>query len=217
MSSGIQWDDETYYYNDPRNDLYQLFTVSDPIRYILAKDIIETPGTVYAYRNCNTNLLGEIVRRASGQRIDVFAENYLFSKLGTIEFEWQMLRNNVVFCSGDLRLCPRDMAKFGQLFYNGGAWNKEQVISANWVNESTQSRFSTPPEWWEDGYGYQWWTKTFHSNSNSYPSYFAQGWGGQCIFVFPGSSMVVVLTGGNYFTDSPMLTLLNNYILPAVD
>jgi len=77
MSSGIEWDDETYPYSDPRNDIHQLFTVSDPIRYILSKDIIETPGTVYAYRNCNTNLLGEIIRRASGQRIDAFAENYL--------------------------------------------------------------------------------------------------------------------------------------------
>jgi hypothetical protein len=62
MTSGIEWDDETYTYFDPRNDMHQLFTVSDPIRYILSKDMIETPGTVYAYRNCNTNVLGEIVR-----------------------------------------------------------------------------------------------------------------------------------------------------------
>ena len=217
MSSGIEWDDETYYYNDPRNDIYQLFTVSDPIRYILSKDVIETPGTVFAYRNCNTNLLGEIIRRASGQRLDTFAENYLFGKLGTTEFEWQMLHNNVVFGSGDLRLRPRDMAKFGQLFFNGGVWDQEQIISVNWINESTQARFSTPPGWWEDGYGYQWWIKTFHPNSNSYISYFAQSWGGQCIFVFPENNMVVVLTGGNYFTDSPILALLNNYILPALE
>ena len=216
MSSGIEWDDETYYYNDPRNDLYQLFTVSDPIIYILSKDIIETPGTVFAYRNCNTNLLGEIIRRASGQRLDAFAENFLFGKLGITELEWQMLPNNVVFCSGDLRLRPRDMAKFGQLFLNGGVWNQEQIISANWTNESIQSRFFMPANWWEDGYGYQWWTKTFHSNSNSYESYFAQGWGGQCIFVFPANHIIVVFTGGNYFTESPMLELLNSYILPVI-
>lgn len=216
MSSGIEWDDETYYYNDPRNDLYQLFTGSNPIRYILSKDLIETPGTVFAYRNCNTNLLGEIIRRASGQRLDTFAENYLFGKLGINELEWQMLPNNVVFCSGDLRLRPRDMAKFGQLFFSGGVWKNERIISENWVNESIQTRFVMPANWWEDGYGYQWWTKTFHSNSKSFESYFAQGWGGQCIFVFPENSMIVVFTGGNYFTDSPMLELLDNYILPAI-
>ncbi|MBT8387502.1 MAG: beta-lactamase family protein [Ignavibacteria bacterium] len=217
MSSGIRWDDETYYYNDPRNDIYQLFTVSDPIRYILSKDIIETPGIAYAYRNCNTNLLGEIIRRASGQRLDVFAENYLFSKLKITEYEWQMLRNNVVFCSGDLRLRPRDMAKFGQIFFNGGTWDQEQIISVNWINESVQTRFFMPGNWWEDGYGYQWWTKTFYANSKSYGSYFAQGWGGQCIFVFPESNVIVVLTGGNYFTNSPMLELISSYILPAIN
>ncbi|NNG26347.1 MAG: serine hydrolase, partial [Ignavibacteriaceae bacterium] len=190
---------------------------SDPIRYILSKDIIETPGAVYAYRNCNTNLLGEIIRRASGQRIDTFAENYLFSKIGISELEWQMLRNNVVFCSGDLRLRPRDMAKFGQLFSNGGVWNQERIISENWINESIQTRFFMPGNWWEDGYGYQWWTKIFHSGSSYYGSYFAQGWGGQCIFVFPANNMVVVFTGGNYFRSSPMLELLSSYILPALN
>ncbi|MCW9095879.1 MAG: hypothetical protein OQJ93_00690 [Ignavibacteriaceae bacterium] len=73
-----------------------------------------------------------------------------------------------------------------------------------------------PGNWWEDGYGYQWWTIIFHSGLHYYGSYFAQGWGGQCIFVFPENNMIVVLTGGNYFSDSPMLTLLNNYILPAL-
>jgi CubicO group peptidase (beta-lactamase class C family) len=161
-------------------------------------------------------LLGEIIRRASGQRIDAFAENYLFSKLGITEYEWQMLRNNVVFCSGDLRLRPRDMAKFGQLFFNGGVWNQEQIISESWINESVQSRYFMPASWWEDGYGYQWWIKIFHSGSRYYGSYFAQGWGGQCIFVFPENNMIVVFTGENYFTSSPMLELLNNYILPAL-
>ncbi len=217
MSSGIQWDDETYPYTDPRNDLHQLFNVSDPVRYILSKDMIETPGSVFAYRNCNTNLLGEIIRKASGYRLDTFSENNLFNKLGISDFDWQMLPNNVVFASGDLRLRPRDMAKFGQLFYNGGTWNHEQIISGSWVNESVVARFYMSPDYWEDGYGYQWWTKTFYSGSHSYPSYFAQGWGGQCIFVFPETDMILVLTGGSYYTSSPMLTLINNYILPAVN
>jgi len=215
MSSGIQWDDETYPYTDPRNDLHRLFTTSDPIGYILSKDIIETPGTVFAYRNCNTNLLGEIIRKATGQRLDTFAQNNLFDELGITVLEWQMLPNNVVFCSGDLRLRPRDMAKFGYLFLNNGVWKKQRIFSDNWVNESTAIRFFTQDRW-EDAYGYQWWIKTFHSGSHNYASYFAQGWGGQCIFQFPEINMVVVFTGGNYYTSSPMLDLLSSFILPAV-
>jgi CubicO group peptidase (beta-lactamase class C family) len=196
--------------------MYQLFISTDPIRYILSKDIIVTPETVFEYRNCNTNLLGAIVQKSSGQRLDNFAQNYLFDKLDISELEWQMLPNNVVFCSGDLRLRPRDMAKFGQLFLTKGVWKQEQIISENWITESTETRFVTP-DGWEDGYGYQWWVKTFHIGLSNYESYFAQGWGGQCIFVFSELNMIVVFTGGNYFDSSPMLEILSGYILPATD
>jgi len=218
MRSGLEWDDETYPYSDPRNDMYQLFNSSDPIRYILSKDLIETPGTFYAYRNCNTNLLGEIVRKATGQRLDIFARNHLFAKLGITDYEWQRLPNNVIFCSGDLRLRPRDMAKFGQLFLNGGTWESERVISQNWVDISTQ-KFTSLYNWWGDvdGYGYQWW-QWENIYGVSYNAYMASGWGGQWIVVSPATNTVVITTAGNYYTDVliPVQTMLINYILPSI-
>jgi CubicO group peptidase (beta-lactamase class C family) len=162
-------------------------------------------------------LLGEIIRRATGQRLDIFSNNYLFNNLGIDAYEWQMLPNNVVFCSGDLRLRPRDMAKFGQIFLNKGTWKQQQIISENWVQESTVARFVMPNNWWEDGYGYQWWTKTFFVNNKLYNTFFAAGWGGQYIFVFPAKEMIVVFTGGNYFDSVPVGELLQYFILPAVN
>ena len=108
------------------------------------------------------------------------------------------------------------MAKFGQLFLNKGIWEQQQVISENWINESVKTRFALPYDWWEDGYGYQWWIKTFHIDSHNYNSFFAQGWGGQCIFVLPEINMIVVFTGGNYFNSLPILDLLEYFILPAI-
>jgi|GEM_PF-1907074 len=63
MRSGIDWDDETYPYDDPRNDLNRLFAARNPIRFILFKDILVAPGTVFQYSNCNSDLLGDIVHR----------------------------------------------------------------------------------------------------------------------------------------------------------
>jgi len=218
MRSGLEWDDEAYSYFDQRNDMYQLFNSSDPIRYILSKKLIETPGMVHAYRNCNTNLLGEIVRKASEQRLDIFARDYLFSKLGITDYEWQMLPNNVIFCSGDLRLRPRDVAKFGQLFLNGGTWKSEQIISREWVEMSTQ-KFTSLHNWWADvdGYGYHWWQWENIYGVN-YPAYMASGWGGQWIIISPEMNTVVITTAGNYYTDEsmPVQTILVNYILPAI-
>jgi CubicO group peptidase (beta-lactamase class C family) len=221
MTSGLEWDDETYSYFDSRNDMYQLFNNSDPIRYILSKELIEVPGTIYAYRNCNTNVLGEIVRRATLKRLDVFAEDYLFSKLGITNYEWQMLPNDVIFCSGDLRLRPRDMAKFGYLFLNDGIWKHMPVISKEWIDISTQKHIDpnnfTADFTWADGYGYQWWLWE-DINGVDYQAYFASGWGGQWIIVCPTLNTVVVSTAGNYYTEMkmPIETILINYVIPSL-
>jgi CubicO group peptidase (beta-lactamase class C family) len=161
--------------------MYLIWRNSDPIRYILEKDLYAIPGIVFNYDNCNTNLLGDIVYQASGDRLDHFAENYLFRKLGITDYKWHYLHNNVVFCSGEIRLRPRDMAKFGQLFLNKGKWNGEQIISEEWVDESTKT--FTQLDWgnmdssFEDGYGYQWWTWD-DIHGEDFPAYMAQGWGG---------------------------------------
>jgi len=221
MTSGIDWDDESTSYFDPQNDMYQLFSSNDPIHFILSKDIVKTPGTVFEYSNCNTNVLGEIIHKATEFRLDEFSAYYLFNKLGITEFEWQMISSDVVFCSGDLRLRPRDMAKFGYLFLNGGMWKNERVISQEWIDTSTQKYIDpnnyTADFWWADGYGYQWWVweKVYDVE---YHAYLAAGWGGQWIIMSPLMNTVIVSTAGNYYTDMkmPIETILVDYIIPSL-
>jgi CubicO group peptidase (beta-lactamase class C family) len=222
MTSGLEWDDETLPYSDPRNDLHRMFVNDNPIRFALAKPLFAAPGDVFDYANCNTNILGEIIRKASGERLDKFADKYLFKKLGITELEWQMLPNDAVFCSGDLRLRPRDMAKFGLLFLNRGEWNGEQIISQKWSDISTAA-YLNPNDYnkefgWADGYGFQWWQKTYYYNSQSYSSFFATGWGGQHIIDFPALNLVIVFTGGNYY-EAEIISpydIVSNYILPSI-
>lgn len=221
MTSGIEWDDESTSYFDGRNDMNRLFNSRDPIQYILSKNLLHVPGTVFEYANCNTNLLGEIIYKSSDWRLDEFSERYLFSKLGIADYEWQKLPDGVIFCSGDLRLRPRDMAKIGYLFLNSGKWNGEQLISEEWVSISTANHI--PPDMfgnnfpWADGYGYQWWIWDKVHNVD-FNAYFASGWGGQYIIICPGMNMVVVSTAGNYYTETNLSIefLLANYIIPSV-
>ena len=222
MTSGLQWDDESTSYYDPVNDMYQLFTRSDPMRFILSKDLVKTPGTFFEYANCNTNLLGEIVHRAAKIRLDLFCDSLLFSKLCIKVYEWQKIKPEIIFTSGDLMLRPRDMAKFGQLFLNKGVWNGEQVISEEWCTQSTSSHIY-PNDYsssfkWSDGYGFQWWQKDYSYNRKVYHSYFASGWGGQLIIIIPEFETVIVFTGGNYYTDEKIsrFTIVEDYIIPAL-
>ncbi len=216
MTSGLQWDEETYWYPDPRNDIVQLFLVDDPIRFVLGKPLVAEPGTQFHYSGGCTNVLGEIVSKATLTGLDDFSEQFLFTPLGVTDFEWQYLPGGVVFASGDLRLRPRDMAKLGSMYLSRGTWKEARVLSQDWIDVSTRRHI--PLDWgWTDGYGYGWWTQSYQVAERAVETFFAAGWGGQQISVVPELDMVVVFTGGGYYED-PLLSpdeMMRDYVLPA--
>ncbi len=55
------------------------------VRRAATVGLLEKPGTRFRYSDVNFILLGEIVRRASGERIDAFAEKAVFAPLGMSE------------------------------------------------------------------------------------------------------------------------------------
>lgn len=73
-----------------------------------------------------------------------------------------------------------DYAKFGLLFLNGGNWNGKQLVSPQWVIESTKPQSDNVPwrvdaDWKQmgGGYGYLWWD--FRRKAAIMPSSH-QGW-----------------------------------------
>ncbi len=166
------------------------------------------------------NLLGEVIKKATGLRIDDFAVQYLFTALGITEYEWVFLNPDIVYTSGDLKLRPRDMAKLGCLYLNDGIWNGRRIISKEWVEYSTKEYITIPRASWADENGdkycYQWFCRTDYLNSKPIDSFLRTGWGGQRISVFPSLDLVVVLTGGNYATPEPVNEIITRYILPSV-
>ncbi len=212
MRSGLDWNESEVPYDDVRNDLIQLFRVRDPIAYILSKPLVAEPGQDWYYSGGNTNLLGEVIRSATGQRMDAFAERYLFAPLGITNYRWDHLNADTIHASGNLQLRPRDMAKFGLLYLNGGVWNGQRIVSQEWVEASTRPHAALTG----GGYGYQWWLRSYDYGSKSAPCFFAAGWGGQRIHVFPELDMVVVFTGGNYVGEEPVGEIITRFVLPAV-
>lgn len=91
---------------------------------------------------------------------------------------------------------PRDLAKFGLLYLEGGAWNGEQVVPADWVEASISG----------SSYGYLWW---MYGNG----AYAAHGYPGQRIVVIPDLEMVVVIVG--QIAGNAPRYLVDAYIIPA--
>lgn len=83
-----------------------------------------------------------------------------------------------------------DMAKFGLLYLNGGIWQGEQIVPAQWVKDSTSVQYDRSTG--SADYGYQWWVRTF--GDQGYDAYFAQGHAGQYIFVVPEIELIVAFT-----------------------
>ena len=214
MTSGLKWNEEELPYSDQKNDLIRLFRVKNPLRFILSKPLVDAPGARFSYNSGGTNILGEILRRATGMRMDDFAKITLFEPLDIRQARWEFLNPELVFASGNLHLRARDLAKLGQLFLNGGMWNGQRVVSQAWIEASTR-RHSSPSE--EIGYGYHWWIEEYRLGSLQVEAYSAVGWGGQRLIVIPGLDLVVVLTGGNYVDEDRIDEFLTRCILPAMD
>jgi CubicO group peptidase (beta-lactamase class C family) len=190
MSAGLQWDELTYPYGDPRNSHYGLRQSSDPVRYTLEQPVVAEPGALFAYNSGLSLTLGKMLENAAGQRPDRYAEGRLFASLGITDYSWDLWTGGTTLnTGGGLSLRPRDMAKFGQLYLNGGRWGGVQIVSEAWVSESVRSH--TQYLW----YGYQWWRARFETDIQAYMGI---GWGGQYVFVIPDLDLVVVLNGGNY-------------------
>jgi CubicO group peptidase (beta-lactamase class C family) len=129
----------------------------------------------------------------------------------------------VIDAGGGLKMTPRDMVKIGVTYLNNGVWNGERVISEQWVEKSATSYAGNTgidvpgTDKRNVGYSYSWWTTTFSDSGKEIDMFYASGWGGQNILVLPELNAVVVFTGGTYISSTRTFSLLEKYIIPAID
>jgi CubicO group peptidase (beta-lactamase class C family) len=224
MTSGLKWDEWSRSLGSESNDIVGIwFSDKGPIEYVLEKPLKYEPGTRFTYSGGCMIVLGEVIKNASGMNIAEFSQKYLFDPLEADSFEWwEQFENGVYETGGGLKGTPRDMVKIGVTYLNNGVWEGKQIISEEWVkNSATTFPASTGIKVPGEDYGrvgrsYSWWTKEFSSSGKDINMFWAGGWGGQHIMVFPGLNMVIVFTGGNYTSKARNFTILEKYILPAI-
>lgn len=208
MRSGMEWDEWSAPFTSPQNDVWHLYAGPDGLQYALNLSMVAEPGSVWHYNTGVSHILSGIIQETTGMRTLEFANEHLFGPLGIHNVIWRTDRQGVNQGGFDLRLRPRDMAKFGLLFLNNGTWDSEQIVSADWVAISTSTITQLNNN---QGYGYQWWTLP------TIGVYFAAGLYGQFIFVVPEHDLVVVFTSGLLRdTISPHPQIVSEFIIPAV-
>jgi len=154
------------------------------------------PGTFWYYNNWDFNALGTIYEHATGTGIYDALDRLIAKPIGMQDYRPE---DGVYFPGAasihrayPLRMSARDLARFGLLYLNKGAWAGKQLVPADWVRESTHPYSEQPSSGL--GYGYLWWTAPPTPVAGGLPegTFFAWGADGQQAFVIPAYDLVVV-------------------------
>ncbi|MDB4891571.1 MAG: beta-lactamase [Gemmatimonadetes bacterium] len=216
MRSGLACDD--WNAASPGNES-RVYESNDWVKFVLDLPLTDQPGTVGHYCSGNVAVAGRIVERATGKPLPAFAQENLFTPLGirASDVRWNFtLSSENAGTFAQLYMRPRDMLKIGMLFQQQGKWNGRQVISRDWIARST-ANWSTVGD---SEYGYFWWHQWTNAATAHGPQrvdmVVATGNGGQKIYIVPTLDLIVVLTGGNFNTNSPSMTIMAKDLLPAL-
>lgn len=179
----------------------------DNLRKVLLEEIeIEKEaGKDFQYNNYNTSYLGMIVERATGKTVSKYLEEKLWKKVMRYDalFSIDSEESGFEYMPSRLIARARDWARFGRLYLNEGRWEDQQIISKDWVIESTREHTEIPreiyPPWYTNGcktvyYSYQWWG---HKNCDGSFQFAASGNLGQNIYVIPHKDIIIVHCGNS--------------------
>ncbi len=145
------------------------------------------PGTKQHYLNINVELLGLILKRATGVAPSLYLENKIWKPI-------QMCSDGVWSTDGKSKLektfcclgaTATDYAKFGRLYLNKGVWNGQRIISEAWYNKSIRRDTTGGSSF---NYNYCW-----HIGLKEYGDFMAIGLYKQHIYINPNKNLIIVV------------------------
>ncbi|MEQ9363265.1 MAG: serine hydrolase [Leptospirales bacterium] len=196
MSSGVGFNEDYGDFFSDINRMGRVIALGASINeFVASLRNVREPGTYQHYVSMDTQVLGMILRNATGRSLADFLSEKIWSKIGMqADAAWLIDDSDMELAFGTLNATLRDYARFGRLYLNNGAWQGERIVPAAWVRASitpdaphlqpgdTEASSNTM------GYGYQWWIPRNRDGSD----YSAIGVYGQFIYINPERSVVIV-------------------------
>ncbi|CAN5909477.1 serine hydrolase [soil metagenome] len=150
-------------------------------------------GQAFAYKTVNTDALGWVIRRTTGQSIGENLRDRIWQKLGAEQdayFTIDTVGNE--FAGGGLNAGLRDLARFGEMMRLDGRYNGQQIVPKAVVDDIrrggdkaffAKAGYALLPGW---SYRDMWWVS--HNEDGAYA---ARGIYGQTIYIDPKAQMVI--------------------------
>jgi len=211
MSSGASWNED---YSDPNSDInrsVRIFALGGSLDEFTASLKNEKkPGTFNRYNSTDTQVLGMLLREATGISVTQYMQKMLWDPIGAEDNAyWLLDSENMEVAYGGFNATARDYAKLGELYRLEGNINGTQIVPSNWIQASItpdaahlmpgENALSDYPL----GYGYQWWIPDDSGD------FMAIGVYNQFIYVSPQNNVVAVQLSANniYGTNEELSTL----------
>lgn len=191
MTSGVRWNED---YDDPQSDVAQMYRSAcengqaHVISYLKKLPRAWPAGSHWNYNTAETDLLGILVQRATGQSLASYLSQTIWKPYGMVADAYWLKDE----CDGSdtggsgLSATLADYARFGQFMLDGGRIDGKPLVADVWMRGALhrQQAVDSPGH----GYGYLWWT-------DASGSYAAIGIFGQMIYVDPARQLVIVQVG----------------------
>lgn len=207
-----------------RNNYSQIYNSSNWLKTTIEFPLLYDPGTTFSYNTFQTHLLSAIITKASGMNTKDFVEKNLLDKMNIELADWEKGPQGYYFGGNSMHFTPRDMARLGYLYMHNGSLNGDQIVPAEWVEESLTNYTNFTGSNWGDlhnvNYGYLWWLGEIKNHEVS----LAIGYGGQFVINFPGLNLIVVSTAEWHLGwdtadqhERSIINIVADYIVPAVN
>jgi CubicO group peptidase (beta-lactamase class C family) len=171
----------------------------------------------YNYRGYDPIMVMHVLDAVVPGSAKSFIKNEFFDKLGINNYSWRNDLSDLPIGDNGVSLTSRDMLKLGTLVINGGKWNDEQFLSANYLAKATSAITRATEDWQGPEtyfYGYLWYQTNLTAGDKSYDVKIAWGGGGNRIILIDELDLVVAISGHD-MVDETIMTLISKNILPA--
>jgi len=205
MTTGLKYSED---YSDPKAEIWAFSAAGNPLpkpkSYKGATNYYEYLQTVqkegkhgeeFGYKTINTDVMGWIISRVTGESIPELLSKKIWKPLGThVDGYFQVDGAGIAFAGGGFSANMRDMAMFGEMIRNQGYFNKQQVLPASVIKDImsggdkgafAKSVYGESLKNWS--YRNMWWI-----TNNEHGAFAARGVYGQTIYIDPKAEMVLV-------------------------
>ncbi|WP_095168340.1 serine hydrolase [Pseudomonas sp. Irchel 3H3] len=150
-------------------------------------------GEAFAYKTVNTDVLGWVIARATGQNVAQLLSQRIWSRLGMEQDAYFSVDSiGTPFAGGGFNAGLRDMARVAEMLRNDGQANGEQIVPKAVVDEirggGDKAAFAKAGYGLLQGWSYRnmWWV-----SHNPNGAFMARGVHGQSLYIDPQAQMVI--------------------------